>query len=293
MTITEETTENKPAAVPQKRRNAWVRALGVSGIIAAVVLLLITLIAILAPWVAPYDPTKVDILRTFQPPSGAHPLGTDSSGRDLLSRLMMGARTTLAGAAMVAVLAGLLGTAMGMFSGWYGGVVDSVLSRIMDLLFAFPGILLALVVVALFPPSLVTAAIALAISIAPFLARIVRGEVIRQRSEPYIQALIIQGLSTPRLWFRHLLPNISALVIAQVTVIFGYAMVGLATLSYLGLGVQPPTPDWGRMVADGQSRIQQGHPAESLLASLLIAITVVAVTVLGDRLTTYLTRENR
>lgn len=291
MTLTQQVAPAAEPRAPQRRR--WRSVLGPAGDAAAIVFLLVVLMAVFAPLLAPHDPNQVDILSLNQGPSPAHPLGTDASGRDLLSRLIVGSRTTLLGALFVAVLVGFLGTSLGLIAGWFGGVVDTVVSRVLDLLFAFPGILLAFVIVAIFPRSLFTASVAMAISASPFLARIARGEVIRLRSLPFVQALVIQGLGTWRLWARHILPNMAALIIAQITIIFGFSMVGLATLSYLGLGTQPPTADWGRMISDGQSQIQQGHPQESLYASLMIAVTVVSVTVIGDRLTARISRENR
>ncbi|MGI9117569.1 MAG: ABC transporter permease, partial [Gaiellales bacterium] len=158
------------------------------------------------------------------------------------------------------------------------------LTVVMDILFAFPGILLAILAAAVFGASLQTAAIALAIAYAPYIARVLRAAAMQERNQPYIAALEVQGFSAWRICLRHLVPNISGLLVAQATILFGYAMVDLAAISFIGLGVQPPQPDWGVMVAEGQAGVLQGYPAESLAAGLCIVVVVVAVNLLGERL---------
>ena len=281
MILTETNTKPRPRS---GRFGAIFGSLGVGGTLSLAVVVLLILMTVLAPIITPQDPNRADILSSLEGPSAEHLLGTDSSGRDLLSRLIVGSQTAIAGAVLTVAFSAILGVTVGLISGWFGGAIDRVITRIQDLLFAFPGLLLALIVVALFPRNLITSAAALALSSSPFLARIIRGEVLRFRHQPFMEALELQGFSVIQLWFRHVLPNIMIVLVAQLTLLFGYSLVGLATLSYLGLGVQPPTADWGRMVSDGQAHLQNGYPQECLLASLMIAIAVLSFSFLGDRL---------
>jgi peptide/nickel transport system permease protein len=170
-------------------------------------------------------------------------------------------------------------------SAWLGGWVDGVVSRVLDVLFAFPGVLLAVLVVSVFHAGLGAAVSALVVAYIPYLARMVRSAALREKSQPYITALTIQGVSATAVCVRHILPNLRPLIVAQSTLTFGYAMIDLAAVSFLGLGVQPPTADWGVMVSTGQPSILNGFPQESLYASALIVVAVGAFNLLGDRFT--------
>jgi peptide/nickel transport system permease protein len=245
---------------------------------------LLVLLALLAPLIAPHDPDAVDPLAFNAPSSGAHLLGTDASGRDLLSRLIYGARLSLLGPALVVVLATALGTALAVTAAWRGGWVDAAVARGFDIVFAFPGLLLAVTAVAMFGPGLIAPVIALALSYTPWIGRIVRTSAIGQRHLPYIAAASVQGLSGPAICRRHLLPNVLPIVVVQATLAYGYALVDLAGVSFLGLGIQPPTPEWGLMVSEGESSIIEGHAAESLFAGAAIVLTVIAFNLLGERL---------
>jgi peptide/nickel transport system permease protein len=253
--------------------------------IAGGVIILIVLVAIFAPLLTPSDPNEVSILDSYLPPSSDHLLGTDASGRDLLSRLITGSRTALLGPLIVVLISTPLGVGLAILAAWSGGWIDTVISRSIDVVFAFPGLLLAIIAAAVFGPSLMVAAIALSISYTPYTARVVRSEAIRQRRQPYVEALWIQGHSTTLICWRHLLPNLMPLILAQLTLSFAYATVDIATISFLGLGVQPPTPDWGTMVAEGQVGILEGFPQESLYASACLVTLILAVSVVGDYLT--------
>lgn len=253
----------------------------------------ITLVALLAPLIAPQDPNALNILGRFQGPSGGHLLGTDALGRDLLSRLIYGARLSLLGPLLIIVIATASGTFLAIISAWVGGLFDNIVSRILDILFAFPGLILAMLAVALFGAGLVAPVIALSIAYLPYIARVLRSGAIRERALPYIDACYAEGLPTRTIAVRHLLPNIMPLVLVQATLSFGYALVDLAAISYLGLGVQPPTSEWGLMVSNGQSSILSGHPQESIYAALMIVLTVVAFNILGDRLAIYFSTEGR
>lgn len=252
--------------------------------IAGAVIVAIVLVAVLAPLLAPADPNEVSILEPYLSPSPDHLLGTDASGRDLLSRLIAGSRTALLGPSIVVLISTPVGVGVAILAAWRGGWLDTVISRLIDVTFAFPGLLLAIVAAAVFTPSLLVAAVALSIAYTAYTARVIRSEAIRQRSQPYVEALWIQGQSSMSICWRHLLPNLMPLILAQLTLSFAYATVDIATISFLGLGVQPPTADWGTMVAEGQLGIQEGYPQESLYASVCLVTLILAVSVVGDYL---------
>lgn len=243
------------------------------------------LVALFAPLLAPSDPNQASILEQYQSPSSAYPLGTDLSGRDLLSRLIWGSRTALLGPLIIVLISTPVGVSLAILAAWRGGWLDTVISRAIDVTFAFPGLLLAIVAAAVFTPSLLVAAVALSVAYTAYTARVVRSEAIRQRNQPYVEALWAQGQSTAAICWRHLLPNLMPLILAQLTLSFAYATVDIATVSFLGLGVQPPTADWGTMVAEGQTGIQEGYPQESLYASACLVVLILAVSVVGDYLT--------
>ena len=253
--------------------------------IAFAVIVIIVVVALLAPWIAPQPPNAVNLLNTYAPPSAAHLLGTDATGRDLLSRLIWGSRTALLGPLVVVGSATIIGTLLALVGSWNRGVVDTSISRGLDIVFAFPGLLLAMLTTATFGFGLTAAVVALSVAYIPYIARVVRSEALRQRGLPYVDAGLAQGYSGLRMSARHLLPNLLPLIIGAITVSFGYAMVDLSAISYLGLGVQPPTADWGAMVADGQSSILAGHSQESLSAGICIVVAVVSFTLLGDYIT--------
>ena len=255
------------------------------------VIILLVAMAILAPWIAPSDPNYANILGVNQGPSAAHWLGTDAFGRDLLSRLIYGARLSLLGPALIIAISATLGTTLAIAAAWFGGWFDQIVSRVADILFAFPGLILAMLAVAMFGSGLVAPVIALSISYTPYLMRVIRAEAVRQRNLPYVAACYVEGLSARTICTRHLLPNVTPLLVVQATLSFGYALVDLAAVSYLALGVQPPTSEWGLMVSTGQSSILAGYPQESLYAGAMIVITVVAFNLLGDRLATYQGRD--
>lgn len=273
------------AAPARLGRPVLARRLGPLGLACAGLIVLLALMAIFAPFIAPHDPNAIDLLHTFSGPTLLHPLGTDETGRDLLSRLIFGSRTSLLGPLLVISLAVCLGVPLAIMSAWLGGPADALISRLLDILFAFPGVLLAILAIALFGAGLPSAVVALAIAHMPYIARVTRAAAIRERELPYVAALRVHGFSSLQICWRHLLANLSPLIIAQATVSFGYVMVDLAAISFLGLGVQPPAADWGVMIASGEPSILEGHPQQALYAGILIVITVCAFTVLGERLT--------
>jgi len=269
------------AHAPDNRR---IPKLGFLGWLSVAVIAIALFLAIFGPMLAPYDPIVGDLSYSDVGPLAGHPLGFDYQGRDVLSRLLAGARTTIFGAGFVALVAIIIGTSLALLSAWFGGKTDTFLSATLDVLFAFPGILLAVVAAAVFGASLFSAALALAIAYSPYVARVLRGAALKERAMTYISALEVQGFGALRLTVRHLLPNISALIVAQGTILFGFAMVDLAAISFLGLGVQAPNADWGVMVSDGKTSLLLGYPLVSLSAVFCIVAVVAAVSFLGDRL---------
>lgn len=252
--------------------------------IAIAVLVLFALVAALAPVLAPLDPTQADFSRIYRPMEAGAAFGTDGSGRDILTRLIHGARTSLLAPAVIVLIAGVLGTALGVASAVLGGVVDRVLSRLLDIGFAFPGMLLAILAVTMFGPGVTPVVVALAIAYVPFIGRIVRGVAMGEMVLPYVDALLGVGQTRWRIAVRHVLPAVLPTALAQITVSYGYAMIDLAAMSFLGLGVQPPTADWGLMVSEGQRGVLQGYWEESVFAGLVIIVAVAAVSLVGDRL---------
>lgn len=260
------------------------RGIGASGKAGLAVIGILALAALLAPLLAPHDPNAVDLSGAYQGSSGSHLLGTDASGRDLLSRLIYGGRSALLGPLMVVLISTILGTSLALAAVWFGGWFDQVVVRFVDAVFAFPGLLIAILAAALFGSGLKAAVIALAIAYVPYIARIVRSAALRERSLPYVAALRVQGVHGLQINLRHILPNVSGLIVANATLAFGFALMDLAGLSFIGLGVQPPNADWGAMVGSGVTGVLQQQPQEALFASLLIVLTVGAVNTLGDRL---------
>lgn len=266
-------------ALSPRRPILFRRLAGVSPVVvvAAVVLAVIVLAAVFAPLLAPYDPNAVDLMSPYEGSSPTHWLGTDASGRDILSRLLYGARISLAGPAVVIVFSISAGVLLALVAAWCGGRVDAVISRLLEVLFAFPGLILGVVAVAVFGAGFWAPVIALSIAYVPMVARVLRSVAIRERNLPYIAALQIQGVPAPRIAVRHLLPNLMPMITVQAGIGFAYAMLDLAAISYLGLGLQPPTSDWGVMVAEGQSSIIEGYPQQSLYAATAVLATVVSL----------------
>lgn len=241
--------------------------------------------AIVGPFFAPYPPSQTDVLDANAAWSSAHWLGTDALGRDILSRALYGARLSLLSPALVVALAAVLAAACALAAAWHGGWVDKLVTRVFDFLFAFPGLLLAVLAVSVFGVGLTAPVIAITLTYVPYIGRVVRVVALRERHSPYVQACSLAGIPAWRIITRHLLPGLLPMIRAQATVSFGAALTDLAAVSFIGLGVQPPTAEWGVMVAEGQASLLNGHPAQSLAAGGLIVLTVVAFNVLGERLT--------
>jgi len=241
--------------------------------------------AVAGPFFAPYPPNQTDVLDANAAWSGAHWLGTDALGRDILSRALYGARLSLLSPALVVLLASMLAAACALAAAWHGGWVDKLVTRVFDFLFAFPGLLLAVLAVSIFGVGLTAPVIAITLTYVPYIGRVVRVVALRERHSPYIQACSLAGIPAWRIVTRHLVPGLLPMIRAQATVSFGAALTDLAAVSFIGLGVQPPTAEWGVMVAEGQASLINGHPSQSLTAGGLIVLTVVAFNVLGEHLT--------
>jgi peptide/nickel transport system permease protein len=241
------------------------------------------LAAALAPLLAPHDPNAVDVLHKFAPPSAKFPLGTDELGRDVLSRLLYGARLSI-GTALVATLGiSFLGLFLGMLAGYLGGLVDTVISRVVDVLLAFPSFLLALAVTGILGPGLGNLMLAVvAVSWAGY-ARIVRGSVLAEREKPYVEAARATGTSGWRILWRHLLRNIVGPVVVLTTLDMGAILLGISALSFLGLGVKPPTSEWGAMLSEGRNYLGQA-PNMMLFPGAVIFLMALGFNLFGDGL---------
>jgi peptide/nickel transport system permease protein len=265
-------------------RDALLRLRRSRGAILGAVILSVIIVAVLAAGVlSPYDPLAVDASKGFIPPGGAHPVGTDILGRDIGTRILYGGRLSLITGLISVSFALAIGVPMGLASGYYGGNVDRVLMRVVDLMLTFPGILLALVIIAVLGPSLLNAMIAVGISAAPTYARVVRSTALSAKTEAYIEAARALGCSSPRIIARHILPNTIAPLIVLGTLGVAGAIIAAASLSFLGLGAQPPQPEWGALLSEGRSYLRRAWWMTAF-PGIAIMVTVLAINLLGDGL---------
>jgi len=272
------------ATVVRTRRRSRLAHLGVIGWLALVVIVVFVFVAAFGEALAPYDPNAIDIAYSNVGPIPGHPLGFDELGRDLLSRLLVGARSSFIGPLALVAISTVAGTALALIAAWRRGWTDATLSAGFDIAFAFPGILLAILLSTLFGAGMAVAVIALTLAYTPALARLLRATALRETGMEYVKAFRVMGYSDFRIVVRHVLPNLMPFIIAQAIVMFGYATLDLGGLSFLGLGVQPPTADWGVMVAAGAPALLQGYPMQTLAAGTCLVLAAVAFGVLGDRL---------
>jgi peptide/nickel transport system permease protein len=250
---------------------------------ALAVLVLLALLAAAAPIVAPYDPLAMGTGMGLAGPEREHIFGTDLFGRDILSRVIHGARISLGVAFASVLLAAVVGVTLGLLAGYYGGWLEMAVMRVMDILLAFPGIFLALSIVSLLGPSLVNAVLAVGISAIPTYTRTVRGCVLSARENLYVTAAHVAGCDSARIMLRHILPNVFAPVIILMTLGVAWAILNICALSFLGLGAQAPTPEWGLMLHEGRSYLRQAWWVTTF-PGLAIMVTVMAVNRLGDGL---------
>ena len=248
-----------------------------------VVVVLVVFAALFARWVAPYSPSETDFDAILAAPSREHLLGTDDLGRDTFSRIVWGARASILAGFFATVLAMIIAVPIGLAAGYYRGKLDTVIARVTDVLLAFPFLILAVGLAAILGPSLLNATLALGIAAVPPLVRIARGETLALREEDYVRAAVANGAGDVTIVGRHILPNMTSTLLVQATLTIPAAIIGEAVLSFLGLGVQPPTPSWGVMLNAAQPYLSLA-PSLAVYPGLAIVITALAFNLLGDGL---------
>lgn len=294
MTISAEQAAD-PLESPAEARQGSVAHVGASRILkvirhdpllwfVTITLLLFVLVAAVGPIVWRLDPLGININSTLAGPSFHHPFGTDEAGRDVLARFMAGARISLFAGAVVVLVGAILGGMVGLVAGVKGGVIDIVLMRVMDALLSFPPLVLAMMVTVGLGVGLQTAVIGIILTSVPFYARILRSEVLKIRNLEFIQAARVLGVSPQRIMLRHILPNALSTVLVQASSVFGYAILTLAALGFVGLGAQVPTPEWGAMITEGQSYFLTGAWWIGVFPGLGLLLAVTAANFLADRI---------
>jgi peptide/nickel transport system permease protein len=253
------------------------------GMFGATIVAILIFTAIFGPYLAPYDPNEIDFSVRFSGPTLAHPLGADDFGRDTLSRIMYGARVSLQVGIIAVGIAATAGTLLGLVAGYAGRILDEVIMRTMDVLFAFPAILLAIAILAALGRGVTNAMIAIGIVYTPIFARIARGAVLSVRGEEFVEAARAIGARDTRILFRHIFPNSLAPLIVEVTLSLAFAILAEAALSFFGLGTQPPDPSWGRMLSEGRAYFRQSAWM-GIFPGLAIMFTVMGFNFLGDGL---------
>jgi peptide/nickel transport system permease protein len=274
----------EPVAAPSRRSQVATglrrnKLLAIGGAMA----LAIVVVGVLAPMIASHPPDAAEPTKTLLAPSGAHWFGTDQLGRDVFSRVVFGARVSPVIALLVLVIACVVGIPLGIAAGYFGGVIDDVIMRITDVFLAFPALLLALAIAAVLPPSLGSVTFAVAVTWWPWYARLIRGQAASVAGRPYVEGARAAGVSHARILFRHVLPNSVTPLIVQVSLDVSAVILTVSALSFLGLGAQDPTPDWGLMVNQGQQYFQTQWWLVTF-PGLAILLTAVAFNLLGDGL---------
>ena len=277
-----------PELVVRKRRSPFVDVLlrlskSPLAMFGLAIIFVLVFCAIFAEVISPYSPIKQDLMHMFETPSSSHWLGTDEFGRDILSRLIYGARVSLQVGFIAVGIALITGGMLGAISGYYSGKLDNIIMRVMDVLLSIPQTLLAIAIVAALGPSLMNLMIAVGISAVPTYARIVRGSVLSIRSMEFIEAARAAGSSDLRIILKHIIPNSMAPIIVQSTLGVASAILNAAGLSFIGLGIQPPNPEWGAMLSGGRQYIRD-FPHMTLYPGLAIMLTILALNFLGDGL---------
>lgn len=251
--------------------------------IGGAITVVLVLVALAAPWIAPHDPNWQETARRLEGPSPGHPLGLDDLGRDVLSRVVYGARVSLRVGFSVVVITSIIGILLGAIAGYFGGKIDTVIMRLSDMLLAFPGILLAIALVAVLGPSINNVILALSVIGWVSYARLVRGQVLKVRQMEFVTAAEALGARSPRVIFKHLLPNVLSPVIVMATLGLAGAILAEASLSFLGLGVQPPTPSWGAMLTTGRQYLGLANHL-AIYPGIAIMLAVMGLNFLGDGL---------
>lgn len=266
-----------PAALSGRRRSSFV-VIGATIVVGAVVIC-----ALFGSDLAPYNPASQNLLTGLQVPSFAHILGTDNSGRDIFSRLLVGARHAVIGPLLVAAFSALIASILGLMAGYRGGWVDSVVMRSADLLYAFPALVVIIVLIGVIGGGYLAAVLVLILLTWPGDIRVVRGATLEQRTLPYVDAARTLGLSKSRIIIRHIWPNVLPLVVTNAFLDFAYSLVALSALAFLGLGTAPGSPDWGLMISDNFPLLQS-NPAAVLAPGIALVLTAASMNVLGDYL---------
>lgn len=270
-------------ATSRARRIRWALSRNKTTLVGIVMTLAVLMIAISAPWIVPFDPIEQNISRNDLSPGGEHLLGTDNFGRDVLSRVVMGTRVSLLIAVSAVSLAMIIGGLLGIFAGFKGGLFDVMTVRVTDMLMTFPTIILGLMVLAVLGSGMVNLAVAIAIAITPRFTRVARGSAIALRERDYIQAARALGMSDFRIIFIHILPNVANEILVVGTLWMATAILQEANLSFIGLGVKPPTPSWGGMIRDGVNQLLF-QPWLSIAPGIAIFLVVLAFNMIGDGL---------
>jgi ABC-type dipeptide/oligopeptide/nickel transport system permease subunit len=252
-------------------------------LIGGAIVLVVVLMAVFAPLLAPHSFSETDLLNTWNPPDDINRLGTDNLGRDILSRLIFGARTSLAVAFSVLLITLALGVVLGTVAGYFGGWVDALIMRVVDLVLAFPEMVFAILVAAVLGPGVLTVIVALSLVWWPGIARLTRSLVLVLRNELFVDAAIVAGTPTHEILWRHLLPNMVGPILVRASVGVGFIIMAEATLSFLGLGIQEPTPSWGGMIRDGLGQLRT-DPMLSVSGSIVLGIAIIGFNLLGDGL---------
>ena len=253
----------------------------ISTSVALLVVLIFIFVAAFAPWLAPYDPLAQSILAINQKPSAAHWLGTDQFGRDVLSRMIYGSRNSLIFGFISPVLAAIFGTLLGVTAGYFGGITDRIISRLIDLLLAFPELLLAIIIAAVLGGGFWNIIAVITVAFIPGFARVARASTLAVKQEPYVEAAIAVGVRTPVIIFRHIIPNIAAPIVVLMTLWVASAIRLEASLSFLGIGTQPPNPSWGNIIRDGLNNLF-GSPWPIIGAGIAITLVVLSFNLIGD-----------
>jgi peptide/nickel transport system permease protein len=250
---------------------------------ASLMLGVLVFLAVFGPLLWRKDPLAVDLLAALEPPSAAHPMGTDNVGRDVFARFNEGAQISLAVGAIVVVTGAVLGGAIGLVAGVFGGWLDTFLMRVMDAILAFPPLILAMVVTVGLGNGIVTAAIGITLTAVPYYARLIRSDVIRVRSLLFVEAAAALGASSPRIILRHVLPHTVSTLFIQGSAVYGYAVLSLAALGFVGLGAQVPTPEWGSMITDGLQYALTGQWWIGVFPGLGVLFATAAASIIADR----------
>ncbi len=272
----------------KKRRPQWIDTFfrvfhTPSSKLGGVLFAIIAIMCIFAPVFAPYDPVAMDIANIYQGPSLAHICGTDALGRDVFSRLLYGGRYSISLGLLAALFGNFIGVVLGSIAGYFGGFIENLIMRLMDILAALPGMLLAIIISSVLGPGFFNTVLAMSVGGIPMAARMIRGQILGERSKEYLEAAESINCTRRSIMFKHLLPNVISPLLVNITTSIGFTITGAASLSYIGLGVQPPTPEWGAMLSDGSAQILN-YPYLLAFPGIILGLCVFSINLMGDGL---------